>query len=244
MNRWSLPILPALLLGAGCVMQESTTELVTPNPFTNSPGATAVTRVSFSPASMSAASRVDAMGRNVVAANPQLGLKPLFRTIGAPEPEIFHRGTVEVDVTEGLVKQCATDGQLAGVLLLELAKMVGEREAAAGPRARVPDRLPPIDIPVGNDYGGSFGSADQLHRAELAKFEKESRQRAASGPFDPQAVARSCLTKAGYAPTDLDTVLPILGAAADNRTFAKQMGSQPAITPPTVPGPAQSPASQ
>jgi len=245
MNRCGLPILAALLASAGCVMQESTTELVTPNPFTNSPGASAVTRASFSPSSMGSAARVDAIGRNVVAANPQLGLQPLFRTIGAPEPEVFHRGTVEVDITEGLVKQCASDGQLAAVLLLELAKMVGEREAAAAPRTRASDRLPPIDIPVGNDYGGSFGSADQLHRAELAKFEKESRQRAASGPFDPQALARSCLTKAGYTPADLDSVLPIVGAAADNRTFAKQVGiPQAAIPTPTVSNPVQKPVPQ
>ena len=246
MNRYGLPILAALLSSAGCVMlQESKTELVTPNPFTNSPGSSTVTRTSFSPSSMKAAARVDAVGRNVLAANPQLGMQPLFRTIGAPEPEVFHRGTVEVDITEGIVNQCATDGQLAAVLLLELAKMVGEREAAAGPQPRKPDRLAPLDAPVGNDYGGSFGSADQIHRAELAKFEKESRDRASRGPFDPQSLARSCLTKAGYAPTDLDSVQPILSAAADNRTFAKQIAtSLPAITPSTLPGPEQKSVSQ
>src|SRR5262249_39695897 len=78
-----------------------------------------------------APARVDAGGRQLLAANPQVGAKPLFHTIGAPQPEVFHRGTSDVWVTEGLVRQCATDGQLAALLCLELGKMVAEREAAA-----------------------------------------------------------------------------------------------------------------
>src|SRR5437879_3739195 len=90
----------------------------------------------LSPASTEAASRVDKIGRGILAANPQIGAKPLFRTIGAPRPEVFHRGTDDVYVTEGLVRLCETDGQLAAVLCAELAKMVAEREAEIG-RAHV-----------------------------------------------------------------------------------------------------------
>jgi hypothetical protein len=175
---------------------------------------------------LASAARVDTLGRKLLVANPQLGMKPMFRTIGAPEPEVFHHGTTELNITEGLVKQCTTEGQLAAVLSMELAKMVGEREIAAGPRARVPDRTPPLDVPVGNDYGGSFGSSDQVHRAELAKYEKELKKKAESAAsFDPQALARGYLTNAGFAPTELDEVHAILSGAADNRTFAKQFGS-------------------
>src|SRR5262245_41303759 len=75
----------------------------------------------LSPGSTEAAARVDTIGRGILAANPTIGAKPLFRTIGAPRPEIFHRGTEDVYVTEGLVRLCETDGQLAAVLCAELA---------------------------------------------------------------------------------------------------------------------------
>jgi hypothetical protein len=216
-------------------MQESKTELVPSSPFGFTPSSPAISRTSYAPPSLAAAARVDTLGRKILAANPQLGMKPLFQTIGASEPEIFHRGITNVYVTEGLVSLCATEGQLAAVLTLELAKMVGERETAAGPRARVPDRALPLDVPVGNDYGGSFGPADQLHRAELAKYEEGLRKKAASArSFDPQTLARTYLTNAGYAPADLETVQPVLNNAADNRTFAKQFGSAPPVTPAAI----------
>ena len=81
------------------------------------------------PASTDTAARVDTMGRRILAANPGIGGKPMFTTIGAPQSEVFHRGMTDVFVTEGLVREC-TDEQLAAVLCLELAKMVREREAA------------------------------------------------------------------------------------------------------------------
>src|SRR5207237_1039878 len=96
------------------------------------------------------AARVDIVGRRIIAANPQVGAKPMFATIGAPEPEIFHRGTSDVYVTEGLVKQCSTDGQLAAILCSELGKVVAEREALSPPRTRRPERTPPADVPIGN----------------------------------------------------------------------------------------------
>src|SRR5436853_370952 len=54
----------------------------------------------LAPASTEAAGRVDAIGRRILAANPQAGARPMFRTIGAPQPELFHRGTSDVYVTE------------------------------------------------------------------------------------------------------------------------------------------------
>jgi len=228
MSRCTLPIVPLLIfIFAGCVFEESKTELVPPSPFGFAPATPAVTPVSFAAATVSSAARVDSLGCKIIAANRQLGIKPLFRTIGAPDPEIFHRGTTEVIVTEGLVKRCTSDGQLAAVLSLELAKMVGERETAAGPRVRSAERTQPLDVPVGNDYGGSFGSSDQVHRAELAKYEYELRKKAESiHAFDPQASARTYLTAAGFAATELDAVCPMLNSAADNRTFAKQLGGE------------------
>src|SRR5262249_35866318 len=132
-------VLPAglLLLVTGCLEQESL-PLVQPNPFNNTP-AMPTAHVSCSPASEEAATRVGLIGQKLITANERLAIRPLFRTIGAPTPEIFHQGTREVLITEGLVKQCPSEGQLAAVLSRELGKMVSEREAAAGAQARNPD---------------------------------------------------------------------------------------------------------
>lgn len=212
---------------AGCLPRVADTPLVPSDPFGSPPPRT--TQSALLPASLEAAARVDGLGRKILAANPQTGIQPLFRTIGAPQPEIFHQGTSEIDITEGLVKQCATDTQLAAVLASELGKMVAERELLAGPQTRAPEREPPMEVRVGSDNAGSFGPADQLHRAELAKYDKERRQRAANAasPLDAQALARAYLVKAGYTAADLDAALPLLRSAMENHTFAKQILSAP-----------------
>src|SRR5262249_47319887 len=158
----------------------------------------------------------------LLAANKEIGLQPQFRTIGAPQLEIFHCGTSVIFITDGLVKQCATDGQLAAVLARELAKMVAEREALAAPETRRPERLPPMEVRIGNDNGGGFGpTSDQTHLAELGKYEKERKNsaRPLTAP-DPDALARAYLTKAGFAPADLEATLPVLQNAGENNTFA------------------------
>jgi hypothetical protein len=215
----------ALLGTMGCILDDGPTESVPSHPFGHvvAPQPRAV--ASFAPASTATAARVDMVGRTITQANPQLGMKPLFRTIGAPMPEVFHIGTAEVDVTEGLVNQCKTDGQLAAVLCQELGKMISEREAMVAAQTRTGDRGPPDEVRIGNDYAGGGITPDQTRLAELGKFEKEHpRTRpAAMVPPDPQMLARGYLTKAGFAPQDLDTVAPILQAAAANVTFERQL---------------------
>jgi hypothetical protein len=191
----------------------------------------------LSPGSTEAAARVDTVGRGILAANPQIGAKPLFRTIGAPRPEIFHRGTDDVYVTEGLVKLCETDGQLAAVLCAELAKMVAEREAAAPASVRRPERLPPMNVPVASD--GFAGAPDQTRLRELADYEKQKRQQARQEklpPPDPQTLAkdylRTYLLRAGYSPQDIDRAAPVLHAAAANYVFEQQMNAAlPGVSP-------------
>jgi hypothetical protein len=229
MLRPILLIVPVFFFAAiGCVSWETNTTLVPSNPFGSIPPAQTA-HTALAPASLQAAARVDSLGRKILLANPQTGVQPLFRTIGAPQPEVFHQGTTEVDITEGLVNQCPSEGQLAAVLALELGKMISEREAYAGPQTRAPEREPPMEVRIGSDNGGAFGPADQLHRAELAKYDRERRQRTAGAapPPDPQALARGYLQKAGYAAADLDAAAPLIHSAGENNTFAKQLLSPP-----------------
>ncbi len=222
--------LPLAGLTAGCFTTDAPLMLVTANPFGTPLPTPPLAKASFAPAPVEAAARVDTLGRKILAANPQLGVRPLFRTIGAPQPEIFHVGTSAIDLTEGLVNQCLTEAQLAAVLCHELGKMIAEREELAGPEVRAPERLPPIEVRIGNDNAGSFGPPDQTHLAELARFERERRQRAlqaALPPPNPQTLARIYLTKAGYSEGALEAVAPLLQAAAENNSFAKQLLQPP-----------------
>jgi hypothetical protein len=230
MSRRGLMVL--VLASAGCWPEESKTTLVPANPFpapvSGAPHQAA--RPNLAPASLEAAARVDTLGRKLIEANKQIGLRPMFRTIGAPQPEIFHTGTATITITEGLVQRCPTEALLAAVLSAELGKMVAEREAAAGPRARQAEREPPPEVRVGNDYSGVTGPSDFTHLAELGQYEKERRRPNAPPPPPPdsQVLARAYLKQAGFAESDLDAAAPVLQAAASNSTFEKQFTTVPA----------------
>ena len=170
MPRRLLPIVFLWCLASGCASldfssgwpaMKSETPLVSSNPFDNKPVSPAA-HVACSAGTTETATRVNRVGQAVVTANAQLGMKPTFITIGAPQSEIFHQGTTSVTVTEGLVKQCTEDRQLAAVLSLELGKMVSEREARASLRHTRPEAM---NVSVGNDYS-TRGSADKTELAE------------------------------------------------------------------------------
>jgi hypothetical protein len=224
--------LPLCLAALGCLPQGGDTPLVPSNPFVSDPPAPPA-RSSCAPATAEAATRVALVGQKLVAANPQVGLHPLFRTIGAAPPEVFHRGTGELLITEGLVKQC-TEGQLVAVLAQELGKMASEREAQDGAQADAPEREPPPALFIGADATSSRGPADLTRQAELAPYERDRKRRFSSAPQppdDPEALGRSLLLKAGYADADLQAAKPLLKAAAENMTLEKQL-TAPAAPPP------------
>jgi hypothetical protein len=182
------------------------------------------------PAQAESAARVDLLGRNILAANPQIGMKPQFMVIGSPQPEIFHKKNEALFITEGLVKQCKTEGELAAVLCHELGKMVSDREVQMGPQVWNPRRLPPPEVRIGNDSPGSFNPADRTRLAELATFEQDRRQAAPPPlpPPDPDLLARTYLQKAGFYEADWKAAQPHLHAAAANMTFEKQIVKPPA----------------
>jgi hypothetical protein len=220
---------------AGCINEElARTEQVPSSLFGNpTPQPAQHVALTGAPASVEAASRVDQIGRKLIGCNPQMGLKPVFASLGDPRPEITNRldpaGTPRVYVTEGLVRQCKSDGELAAILSLELGKMVAQREALAALSTRMPDRQPPSDVRVGTDSGGTFGAADATHLAELAKYPGPGRRGGPPPlPPDPRALARGYLEKAGFQAGDLDAVEPVLRQAEQNLNWEKQFANQPA----------------
>jgi hypothetical protein len=225
MARRIVPLgLPLLLAAVGCLPQDySLTALVSSNPFSSDPPAPPPAQVNYPPANGEAATRVGLVGQKIVAANSQAGVRPLFRTVSAPQAEVFHCGTAEVIITEGLVKQC-TEGQLAALLALELGKMVSEREAQAAVKDQVPDRDPLPAMDIGTDAFSSRGAADMTRQAELARYERQ--KRAAAGrpvaPPDPQALAHRYLLSAGYSAADLQAAEPLIKAAAQNMALERQ----------------------
>jgi hypothetical protein len=209
---------------AGCFGTDSPTDTAFRRPELNVPPA------ATAPASTEIAARVDRVGRTITAANPQAGVDTrslMFHTIGAPQPEVFHRGASDIFITEGLVRQCTTDGQLAAVLCTELGKLVSEREALTPAAVRRPDRSPPIDTSVERDSGWGV-APDQTRLRELADYDRDRKQRTqAVAPPDPAALARKYLVRAGYHDADLQAAAPLLQHARGNATLEQQMTAPP-----------------
>jgi hypothetical protein len=177
----------------------------------------------FAPATSDVGLRVDAVSRKLLAANAQTGLKPMFATVGSPAPEMFHPDQSMVYVTEGLVRQCKSEAELAAVLAFELGRMVSEREAAASRDARTTEPRLPMPLPIGNQ-GDSY-AADPSYYFEMARFEKEHPRSARTKilpPPDPRLIAGTLLEQAGYHKTDLDAVTPILRSAEKNFILERQ----------------------
>jgi hypothetical protein len=231
---WPLPI---VILMAGCVtdglFEEQPTSMVPADTFGSAPPPLPITKVSHAPAEEATAQRVAAVGQKLVEANPKIGMRPMFRTVGSPQLEIFHRGTSELVVTEGVVNQCTTDGQLAAVLALELGKMVSEREALIAPRMRTVEREPPIEVRVGNDLSGPNGAVDMTRMAELAPYEhdRNRREQPPPPPPDPRVLAKLYLLKAKIPASELDAAAPILRSAGQNGALEKQLGASPTTQP-------------
>lgn len=203
------------LLFAGCSHSslftsdntQTATQQVPASPFAE-PRKQAPTRVSYAPASQEASYRVVLIKDKLIGQNPQIGLKPYAIAIGSNDPEIFHKGN-DIYITEGLIRQCATDDQLAGVLAFEMGRMVAEREATVSDDVRQPARPRPFEVPIGG--GGYRSEADPLHHVELSRYEKQNPKPSGKLPRpDPHNVARGVLERAGYQRTDLDAVLPVL----------------------------------
>lgn len=228
---WKLHSLGRLLVAGaivavGCQTDDAPTRLVNPSPFAQPASTRERTSAGYRQSSVEVATRVDAIGRKLLAANPQVGFKPLFTAGVEPQPEIFHKGTTEIVITDGLVQKCKTDGELAAVLATELGKMVAEQEALAGTPDPSRRRTPAPELRIGTGIGGT---EDPMYLIERNKFDGKDRTVAppATLPPEPKVLARAYLKKAGFADTSLEAVEPLLQDADKNSTREKAMKSPP-----------------
>jgi hypothetical protein len=228
--RIVLLIIGLLLAAAGCLSDEKKLTTVSASPFGKAARAQAATFKQAAPATQEVALRVDRVGKQLVTANPRINQKVVFMTIGQPQEEVFHQTQKDVStiwITEGLVKQCKTDGELAAVLSEELGKLVSEQMVQARPaRNPMPASLV-LNSPVGSDIGGTFGSADRTNDMIAARYEdewKRSRQILPQAPPPPETLAATYLKNAGFDSKNLDTVKPLL------RKADKQSGLEMSMT--------------
>jgi hypothetical protein len=227
-------LLGGLLLASGC-LGEAKSPLVSPSPFGSRVGSAqnqvVLASLQSAPkATEETAKRVGEIGQKLVRENQQIGLRPTFQTYGHPSPAVFYVADAnyqncQIIITEGLVRQCRSDGQVAAVLASELGKLVSEREANTPAATRLGEGGPPLDVgPLGNDLGGRFGPSDGTHLAELARADRR-RGRPANRPLeppDPNKLAQAYLKQAGFSAEDLTAVQPLLRQAEEHADLEKQ----------------------
>lgn len=185
-----------------------------------------------SPASIEAAARVDRIGRQLVAGSPFLGIDPAFQTVGpsqtagTSEPEIFHRDSTGVFLTEGLVALCKKDEELAGVLAHRLGMMAAE--ARRTDHMRLPQPIPAAAMGGKPDGSTDFDPGRAMYLADFEKNVRKPSEKKMHPTTDAGQIARQLLKDAGYAETCLDDAQPILKRANRTQTMAKQLGGSAA----------------
>jgi hypothetical protein len=181
-------------------------------------------------ASLAAAQRVDELGRKLVAQNTFIGIEPLFMAIGVKESVLFHIGTEQLVISEGLVEKCGSDAELAAVLCSELGQMVAEKRTAKA-LGREVDPIPDAGYGGGSVFpGGTAYDAGQ--QANLAYHERKyPRGGGKPDPVDATNTARELLRGSGYSPAELDRVEGLLKQSERGEQLRKQMGSS---APPPV----------
>src|SRR5205814_300839 len=100
--------------------------------------------------------RVETLGRRVINQNTFTGIEPVFHLIGVKDPMLFHRGTEELFISDGLVQKCKTDDDLAALLCSELGRMMAEKRAglAVGRDSDPLLRGPNGKVDIGEDVPG------------------------------------------------------------------------------------------
>ena len=175
------------------------------------------------PGQLETAARVESVGRKLLGHTTFAGVEPLFHTFGVKESFLFHRGTEELMISEGLVAQCKTDEQLAAVLSAELGQMIAEKRGARSVGRNV-DPIPAVGD-GGNPVAGGGTRYDSNREAELALHEKKFPRGARVDSGEATKVARELLESAGYDPGAMEKVQPLLKNSRRGDELRKQMGA-------------------
>lgn len=178
--------------------------------------------------------RVEDLGKRIIEQNTFTGINPLFTTIGVPESVLFHRGPDELFISEGLVRQCKTEPELAAVMCSELGQMVAEKRAAR--RAGIDrDGIPEVAITGGATPSSGGGNPyDPGMQLQMAMADRRARTSTVANPVDAANQARLLLKGAGFDPAVLDQVQPMLKQSERGVKIQTQMsGTGP--TPTWVP---------
>jgi hypothetical protein len=227
-----LIVIPFVVWGSGCLgpvgsLEKSSISLI-PSTTTSNVVTANAPKVTFAAGSSELAMKVDYVGQKILAANPEAKIQPYFATIGAPQAEMFHQSDKLVYITEGLIKKCKSEGQLAAVLSEELAAMEAERRALAKSRLRDADQPRPLSVPIGN--AGQFNTPDLTHLAEFSRVDKQRTQSTQRPtPIDTEALARSFLKNAHFADSDYDAARPLLKEAEANCSLERQINGSAAL---------------
>jgi predicted Zn-dependent protease len=217
--RVALMTIGLMLATAGCLSDNKKLATVSTNRFGKTSGVQTASFKQAPPATQEIALRVDRIGKQITSANPRINQKVVFFALGVPHEEIFHQTKKDVSaiyITEGLAKQCKTDGELAAVLSEELGKLVTEQMVQARPTRPPLSASLLLNPPIGNDMGGTLAAADGSNQLIATHFEKEweqSRQTLPAPPPPPEELARKYLSNAGFDSKMLDNVMPLLRKA-------------------------------
>jgi hypothetical protein len=178
------------------------------------------------PSKPEVAERVELLGRKIVAQNTFIGIEPMFFTVGVKEQVLFHRGSEQLFISEGLVEKCKTDAELAAVLCSEMGQMVAEKRAAKTVGRDV-EPIPDANFGGNNMFPG--GTAfDAGRQVEMTLHEKQFPRSANNTATDATNAARDLLKGAGYSPAELDRVEGLLKQSDRGEKLRKQMaGSAP-----------------
>lgn len=175
----------------------------------------------ISEASVEHARRVDDLSKRILEQNTFTGLEPIIRVVGVPEAVLFHRGP-ELFISEGLVKKCKTEPELAAVLCTELGKMMSVKRAAIAV-GRNPEPIPSIALP------GGGADAGMVREAELALLKRREDEKKAAEQSDEAQLAKELLKGAGFNPAEFDRVQGMVKQSERGEALRKQMaGTAPA----------------
>ena len=172
-------------------------------------------------AQQATAERVETLGRRVVYQNTFTGIEPVFHMIGVKEPILFHRGTEELFISDGLVNKCKTEDELVAVLCSELGKMVSEKRAGV---AVGRDSDPLLRGP-----GGKQDVGEDVAGAQAVGVESGAAKPWTKADTDATKIAQELMRGAGYDPAMLEQVSPLVKETDKHDAIRKQLsGTAPA----------------